>query len=42
MKLTRSTAHRIVSPKVAALILAGLRLKLHIDPAPRLKLEARR
>lgn len=42
MKLTRSTSHRIVSPKVACLVLAALRLGIHLEPAPRLKLEGRR
>lgn len=41
MKLSRSTAHRIVSPKVACLVLAALRLKLHL-PKSQLKLEGRR
>lgn len=42
MKLSRSTSHRIVSPRVASLVLAALRLGLHLTPAPRLKLEGSR
>lgn len=41
MKLTRSTSHRIVSLRVAALALAALRLGIHL-PKPQLKLEGRR
>jgi hypothetical protein len=33
MKLTRSTSHRILNPKAAGLVLAALRLGLHL-PAP--------
>lgn len=29
--MTRSTRHRIISPSVAALCLAGLRLNLHVE-----------
>lgn len=36
--LSRSTAHRIISPAVAALCLAALRLGLQLEPNPALKL----
>lgn len=34
--ITRSTASRQFSPLLHGLILAALRLKLHLEPAPRL------
>lgn len=35
MKLTRSTAHRILNPKAAGLVLAALRLRLHMPTPPK-------
>lgn len=36
MTLSRSTAHRLLSTRVAALVLAALRLNLHLPKAPTL------
>lgn len=34
--VSRSTGRRLLSPQIAALCLAALRLKLHLEPPPRL------
>jgi hypothetical protein len=34
MKLSRSTVHRITRPEVMALVLAALRLQLHVPAQP--------
>lgn len=40
--ISRSTSRRLFNPRVAALALAALRLRIHLTPAPRLKLEGTR
>ena len=35
MKLSKSTSHRILNPKAAGLVLAALRLGLHLSAPPK-------
>lgn len=40
--ISRSTARRLIEPRIAALVLAALRLRLHLEPTPRLALRKAR
>lgn len=40
--LSRSTSHMILNPRVASLVLAALRLRIHLRPSPRLALKEKR